>query len=105
MIASGRVSEAVDGETMDVSERGLGVRLGKGDIRKVEALLESLVEDRHPAEVTLRFPEGSVRVEGQVMWWGILGDDEQFALRAGILLRNGWSASDWTLIQKHLTTP
>ena len=104
MIAAGRVSEAVDGETMDVSSKGLGVKLGKGNIAKVEALLESLVEDRQPAEVTLRLPEGSVRIEGQVMWWGILGDDREFALRAGILLPNGWSDSNWTLIEKYLTT-
>ncbi len=104
MTASGRTSETVDGETMDVSSKGLGVKLGKGNIAKVEALLEDLVEERHPAEVTLRFPEGSVRIEGLVMWWGILGDDDEFALRAGILLRDGWSDPDWAVIQKYLTT-
>jgi hypothetical protein len=39
------------------------------------------------------------------MWWGVLGDDEKFALRGGILLIDDWSDPDWHLIEKYLSEP
>ena len=95
----GRLSQAVDGETMDVSSTGLGVKFESAAAAKLDGVLESLVEDRLGVEVTLRLPQGSVSTEGQVMWWGLLGDDAKFAIRAGILLKQPWSKSDWQLIE------
>jgi hypothetical protein len=98
----GRNPQTIDGLTMDISPKGIGVKLGRGRVAGIDSLLETLVEDRLPVEVTLRLPQGAVSVEGQLMWWGLLGDDERFALRAGILLREGWSDADWKLIQENL---
>lgn len=102
MIATGRATEPIDGETLDISSKGLGVKLGRRNMARVDMLLEGFVEDRLSVEVTLRLPEGSVSALGQVMWWGLLGDDDKFGLRAGILLHKVWSDSDWALIQKNL---
>jgi hypothetical protein len=102
MIPGGRTADAVDGETLDVSSNGLGVKLRRGRGGAVDELLERLVEDRLPIEAMLRLPEGSVAAEGQLMWWGLLGDDEGFTIRAGILLPKGWSSADWQLIEKSL---
>jgi len=96
-----RAAQIVDGETIDVSESGLGVKFSSGT-QKVDALLETLVEDRASVDIMLRLPEGSVRSRGQVVWWGLLGDDDKFSIRAGILLPSPWSASDWLLIEKNL---
>ena len=49
----------------------------------------------------MRLPEGSIRMEGQLMWWGLLGDDDKFGIRAGVLLSAPWNESDWGLIEKH----
>lgn len=101
MIPAGRTADAVDGETLDVSSNGLGVKLRRGRGGAVDELLERLVEDRLPIEAMLRLPEGSVAAEGQLMWWGLLGDDEGFTIRAGILLPKGWNSADWQLIEKN----
>ena len=102
MVPRGRPNEAVDGQTLDVSANGVGVKLRHGKTISIDELLEGLVEDRLAIEVMLRLPEGSVSAEGQLMWWGLLGDDEGFTIRAGILLKKGWSSSDWSLIEKNL---
>lgn len=99
----GRVPQTIDGETMDVSGTGLGVRFSSSGAGKFDVLLESLVEDRVTVEVTMRLPEGSVSMPGHVMWWGLLGDDDRFGIRAGILLPRPWSDGDWALIEKNLT--
>jgi PilZ domain len=99
---TGRTAQTVDGETIDVSESGLGVKFSSGT-QKLDALLETLVEDRLSVDVMLRLPEGSVRTTGQVVWWGLLGDDDKFGIRAGVLLRSAWSESDWLLIEKNLS--
>ncbi|MGH7821723.1 MAG: PilZ domain-containing protein [Candidatus Binatia bacterium] len=104
MMTSGRVPQTIDGETIDVSARGLGIKFGRGKSLGIDSLLEGLVEDRVGVEVTLRLPQGSVSVHGQIMWWGLLGDDERFAMRAGVLLRDGWSEADWKLIEENLRT-
>ncbi len=97
----GRAPQTVDGETMDVSGAGLGVKFSSR-AEKLDTLLETLVEDRLSVEIMLRLPEGSVRTQGQVVWWGLLGDDDKFGIRAGILLPSPWSDSDWVLIEKNL---
>ena len=102
MVPRGRPLEAIDGQTLDVSSNGIGAKLRGGRSVSIDELLESLVEDRLEIEVLLRLPEGSVSAEGQLMWWGLLGDDEGFTIRAGILLKKGWSATDWQLIEKNL---
>ena len=102
MVPRGRGVDAVEGETLDVSSNGLGVKLRRGKSVSIDELLEALVEDRLAIEVLLRLPEGSVSAEGQLMWWGLLGDDEGFTIRAGILLQKGWSPTDWQLIEKNL---
>lgn len=102
LVVSGRSGDIIDGETSDVSPKGIGVKFSRGRLSAIDALLETMVEDRLSVEVTLRLPEGSVSAGGQVMWWGMLGDDEKFSLRAGILLREEWSDADWNLIQKNL---
>lgn len=103
MIPRGRSGEAIEGQTLDVSPNGLGVKLVRGhSASAVDELLETLVEDRLPIEAMLRLAEGSVSAEGQLMWWGLLGDDEGFTIRAGILLPKGWSSADWLLIEKNL---
>jgi hypothetical protein len=98
---AGRAPQTVDGETMDVSGAGLGVKFSSR-AEKLDTLLETLVEDRLSIEIMLRLPEGSVRTQGQVVWWGLLGDDDKFGIRAGILLPSPWSDSDWILIEKNL---
>ena len=103
MVPRGRGVDAVEGETLDVSSNGLGVKLRRGKSVSIDELLEALVEDRLAIEVLLRLPEGSVSAEGQLMWWGLLGDDEGFTIRAGILLQKGWSPTDWQLIEKNLS--
>ncbi|MGH7803053.1 MAG: PilZ domain-containing protein [Candidatus Binatia bacterium] len=102
LVPRGRPLEAVDGQTLDVSSNGIGVKLRRGRSVSIDELLETLVEDRLSIEVMLRLPEGSVSAEGQLMWWGLLGDDEGFTIRAGILLKTGWSTTDWQLIEKNL---
>jgi hypothetical protein len=102
MIVAGRSGEIIDGETIDVSSRGMGVKFARGKTPGVDLLLETLVEDRLPVDITLRLPEGSVSAAGNVVWWGMLGDDEKFALRGGVLLLQNWPDADWTLIQKNL---
>src|SRR5205807_10417405 len=97
----GRSPQTIDGETIDVSGSGLGVRFSTRSPNKVDTLLESLVEDRQTVEIIMRLPEGSIRMQGQVMWWGLLGDDDQFGIRAGILLSSGWADSDWGLVEKN----
>ena len=92
----------MDGETIDISGTGLGVKLSSSRASKLDALLESLVEDRLTVEIMLRLPEGSVSTQGQVVWWGLLGDDDKFGIRAGILLPGSWSDADWELIEKNL---
>ena len=101
LTTSDRAAQIVDGETIDVSESGLGVKFSSGT-QKLDALLETLVEDRLSVDIMLRLPEGSVRARGQVVWWGLLGDDDKFGIRAGILLPSAWSESDWVLIEKNL---
>jgi hypothetical protein len=102
LVPRGRAQEAVDGQTVDVSNNGVGVKLRRGPKVSIDEMLEGLVEDRLSIEVLLRLPEGSVSAEGQLMWWGLLGDDEGFTIRAGILLKKGWSTTDWQLIEKNL---
>ena len=102
MVPRGRPLDAIDGQTLDVSSNGIGAKLRGGRSVSIDELLESLVEDRLEIEVLLRLPEGSVSAEGQLMWWGLLGDDEGFTIRAGILLKKGWSTTDWQLIEKNL---
>jgi hypothetical protein len=102
MVPRGRPLEAIDGQTLDVSSNGIGAKLRRGRSVSIDELLENLVEDRLDIEVLLRLPEGSVSAEGQLMWWGLLGDDEGFTIRAGILLKKGWSTTDWQLIEKNL---
>jgi len=99
---AGRAPQTVDGETIDVSGTGLGVKFSSRGPGKLDALLETLVEDRLSVEIMLRLPEGSVRTQGQVVWWGLLGDDDKFGIRAGILLPSPWADSDWQLIEKNL---
>src|SRR5256885_16784610 len=98
----GRLAETIDGETIDVSNSGLGVKFSNRGASKLDTLLETLVEDRLTVEVMLRLPEGSVSTQGQVVWWGLLGDDDKFGIRAGILLPSPWSDSDWQLIERNL---
>jgi len=98
---AGRAPQIVDGETIDVSASGLGVKFSSR-VEKLDTLLETLVEDRLSVEIMLRLPEGSVSTQGQVVWWGLLGDDDKFGIRAGILLPSSWSDSDWLLIEKNL---
>jgi hypothetical protein len=100
----GRSPQTIDGETIDVSDSGLGVKFSSPAAGKVDALLESLVEDRLTVEIMLRLPEGSIRMLGQVVWWGLLGDDDSFSVRAGILLPQPWSDSDWELIEKNFAS-
>jgi hypothetical protein len=102
IITTGRHPETIDGVTLDISMKGLGVKFGRGKMAGLDALLETLVEDRLPVQIMLRLPQGSVTVEAQVVWWGLLGDDEKFALRAGVLLRQEWSDTDWKLIEDNL---
>ena len=102
MIPRGRAGDAIEGQTLDVSPTGLGVKLVRGRSAAVDELLETLVEDRLPIEAMLRLAEGSVSAEGQLMWWGLLGDDEGFTIRAGILLPKGWSSTDWQLIESNI---
>lgn len=97
-----RMSHTIDGETTDVSGKGIGVKFGRTGSRQVDALLEGLVEDRLSVDVVLRLPQGSVRAQGRMMWWGLLGDDDRFSIRAGILLDQRWSAADWELIEKNV---
>ncbi len=99
---TGLAPRTLQGETTDVSGSGLGVKLSSGGPGKLDALLESLVEDRLSVEVMIRLPQGSIRVEGHVVWWGLLGDDDQFSIRAGILLLRPWSDDDWSVIDKNL---
>jgi hypothetical protein len=99
---AGRAPQTVDGETIDVSGTGLGVKFSSRAAGEVDTLLETLVEDRLSVEIMLRLPEGSVRTQGQVVWWGLLGDDDKFGIRAGILLPSPWADSDWRLIEKNL---
>jgi PilZ domain-containing protein len=99
----GRSPQTIDGETIDVSESGLGVKFSSRAAGKVDALLESLVEDRLTVDIMLRLPEGSIRMNGQVVWWGLLGDDDNFSVRAGILLPQPWSDADWALIEKNFS--
>ena len=101
LTTSDRAAQIVDGETIDVSGSGLGVKFSSGT-QKLDALLETLVEDRLSVDIMLRLPEGSVRSRGQVVWWGLLGDDDKYGIRAGILLPSPWSESDWVLIEKNL---
>jgi len=98
---AGRAPQIVDGETIDVSASGLGVKFSSR-VEKLDTLLETLVEDRLSVEIMLRLPEGSVSTQGHVVWWGLLGDDDKFGIRAGILLPSSWSDSDWLLIEKNL---
>jgi hypothetical protein len=98
----GRLSQVIDGETIDISGEGVGIKFASSGRDKLDSLLESLVEDRVAVELTLRLPEGSVTSTGQVMWWGLLGDDSKFSVRAGILLPKPWSDADWLLIDKNL---
>jgi hypothetical protein len=98
---AGRAPQIVDGETIDVSASGLGVKFSSR-VEKLDTLLETLVEDRLSVEIMLRLPEGSVSTQGQVVWWGLLGDDDKFGIRAGILLPSPWADSDWQLIEKNL---
>jgi hypothetical protein len=102
MAPKDRPSDAIEGETLDVSEFGMAVKLGRSDVAARDSLLQRLVEDRDPVDVWLRLPEGSVSAHGQVTWWGLLGDEGEVAIRAGILLPRGWNAQDWTLIEKNL---
>lgn len=99
LITTGLISHTIDGETIDVSERGLGIKFGRGKVPAIDSVMEDLVEDRLPVEITLRLPEGSISVKGHVVWWGLLGDDERFALRAGILLSTDWNEGDWKRIE------
>ena len=98
----GRAPQTIDGETIDVSGSGLGVKFSTPAAQKIDTLLESLVEDRLTVEIMMRLPEGSIRMQGQVMWWGLLGDEDKFGIRAGILLSSAWAESDWGLIEKNL---
>ena len=98
----GRSPQTIDGETIDVSGSGIGVKFATRAAQKVDSFLESLVEDRLTVEIIMRLPEGSIRMQGQVMWWGLLGDDDKFGIRAGILLSSSWAESDWGLIEKNL---
>ena len=101
----GRLPQTIDGQTIDVSDTGLGVRFAKSNSQaKLDALLESLVEDRLAVELMLRLPEGSLSTEGCVMWWGLLGEEDKFGIRAGILLTRSWTAADWQLIEKNVST-
>lgn len=102
MIPRGRAGDTIEGQTLDVSPTGLGVKLVRGRSGAVDELLETLVEERLPIEAMLRLTEGSVSAEGQLMWWGLLGDEDGFTIRAGILLPKGWSSADWLLIESNL---
>jgi hypothetical protein len=102
LITSGRVAATVDGLTLDVSPRGVGVTFPRERLQELESLLETLVEDRLPLEITLRLPQGSVTATGQLVWWGLLGEPGDLSIRAGILLRDDWPEADWKLIQKNL---
>jgi hypothetical protein len=95
----GRAATPIDGQTLDVSEGGLGIKLASGP-GNLAPLLEDLVEDRQTIEITLRLEQGSVSNRGHLVWWGLLGDDPRFAVRAGILLSEPWAESDWRLIDK-----
>ena len=97
----GRSPQTIEGETIDVSGNGLGVKFATRAAEKIDSLLESLVEDRLTVDIIMRLPEGSIRMQGQVMWWGLLGDDDKYGIRAGVLLSAPWSDSDWDLIEKH----
>jgi hypothetical protein len=99
----GRAPQTIEGETIDVSGSGLGVKFSSRAATKIDTLLESLVEDRLTVDIIMRLPEGSIRIQGQVMWWGLLGDDDKFGIRAGILLSSAWADSDWALIEKNLS--
>jgi hypothetical protein len=98
----GRSPQTIEGETIDVSGSGLGVKFSSRTTKPIDVLLESLVEDRLTVEIIMRLPEGSIRIHGQVMWWGLLGDDDKFGIRAGVLLSTPWAESDWQLIEKNL---
>jgi hypothetical protein len=98
----GRSPQTIEGETIDVSGSGIGVKFATRAATKIDALLESLVEDRLTVDIIMRLPEGSIRIQGQVMWWGLLGDDDKFGIRAGVLLASPWAETDWRLIEKHL---
>lgn len=100
----GLAPREIRGETTDISGNGLGVKLSSEGPGKFDMLLESLVEDRLSVEVLVGLPQGSLRVEGHVVWWGLLGDDDQYGIRAGILLLRPWSDDDWAVIEKNLTT-
>lgn len=102
MVAAERPSEPIDGRTLDVSERGIGVKFGPSGVDKLDMLLETLVEDRAVVEVTLRLPEGSVSAKGHLMWWGLLGEPDGYSIRGGVLLSEGWSPEDWQLIEENL---
>ena len=95
-------SQTIEGETIDVSGSGIGVKFSSRAATKIDSLLESLVEDRLKVEIIMRLPEGSIRIQGQVMWWGLLGDDDKFGIRAGVLLSSPWAETDWQLIEKNL---
>lgn len=94
--------EPIDGRTLDVSARGVGVKFGPSGVDKLDMLLETLVEDRAIVEVTLRLPEGSVSARGHLMWWGLLGESDGYSIRGGVLLSEGWSPEEWQLIEKNL---
>ena len=98
LVPKDRPQDVVEGETVDISLNGIGAKFGRR--LSVDALLERLVEDRLPVEISLRLPEGSVSTEGQLMWWGLLGEDEAFGIRAGVLLPKGWAERDWQLISR-----
>ncbi|MGH7897737.1 MAG: hypothetical protein ACREQQ_07285 [Candidatus Binatia bacterium] len=99
----GRLPQQIDGETTDVSSLGLGVKFPSSrNQARLDTLLESLVEDRLVIEVMLRLPEGSVGCEARVVWWGLLGDEDKFGIRAGVLLAQPWSDMDWELIEKNV---
>lgn len=100
---TGLAPREIRGETTDISGSGLGVKLSSDGPGKLDMLLESLVEDRLSIEVLIALPQGSLRVEGHVVWWGLLGDDDQYGIRAGILLLRPWSDDDWAVIEKNLT--
>jgi hypothetical protein len=100
LVPRDRPNDSVEGHTIDVSANGAGVKFSRGRGGKIDALLEQLVEERSEIEIHLRLPEGSVSASGTLMWWGLLGEEEGYTLRGGVLLPRGWSARDWDLIQK-----
>ncbi len=104
LTTQGRSSQVIDGETLDVSGTGLGIKFASAASSKLDSALETLVEDRVAVEITLRLPQGSVTSSGQLAWWGLIGDDARFSIRAGILLARPWSDADWELIENNLAS-